>query len=85
MSGKPLSILSSTPDSGDSAIAAKVGSSEPGVPLTIAGDDGRLEKIRRAAYARYEQRGFESGHEDEDWLAAEAEVNASAVPVSDKI
>ena len=30
--------------------------------------------ISRAAYLRAEKRGFEPGHEEEDWLAAEAEV-----------
>ena len=33
-----------------------------------------LERIRLAAYYRAERRGFVSGHELEDWLAAEAEV-----------
>jgi hypothetical protein len=35
-----------------------------------------LERIRLAAYYRAERRGFVSGHELEDWLAAEAEVRA---------
>jgi hypothetical protein len=34
----------------------------------------RHEAIARAAYARAEQRGFESGHELEDWLEAEREI-----------
>lgn len=34
----------------------------------------RYELIEKAAYLRAEQRGFEPGHELEDWLAAEAEV-----------
>lgn len=38
----------------------------------------RDERIRRAAYARYEQRGREPGHEVEDWLGAEAEVGAES-------
>ena len=32
------------------------------------------EEIRRLAYLMSERRGFESGHETEDWLAAEREV-----------
>jgi hypothetical protein len=32
--------------------------------------------IAEGAYLRAEARGFQSGHEDEDWLAAEAEVDA---------
>ncbi|MFM8333136.1 MAG: DUF2934 domain-containing protein [Candidatus Methylumidiphilus sp.] len=30
--------------------------------------------IAEAAYYKAEKRGFEPGHEDEDWLAAENEV-----------
>jgi hypothetical protein len=32
------------------------------------------EEIRRLAYLMSERRGFESGHETEDWLTAEREV-----------
>jgi hypothetical protein len=32
--------------------------------------------ISRAAYLKAAQRGFEPGHEVEDWLAAEAEIQA---------
>ncbi|MET3498258.1 DUF2934 domain-containing protein [Variovorax boronicumulans] len=35
----------------------------------------REEKIRRAAYEAYERRGSVSGHEAEDWLEAEAEID----------
>jgi hypothetical protein len=37
--------------------------------------DVRHEMIARAAYFRAERRGFEPGHELEDWLAAETEVD----------
>jgi DUF2934 family protein len=33
-------------------------------------------EIRRRAYEISEQRGFEPGHEDQDWLTAEQEVMA---------
>ena len=33
------------------------------------------DEIRRLAYLMSERRGFEPGHETEDWLAAEREVN----------
>jgi hypothetical protein len=33
------------------------------------------DEIRRLAYLLSERRGFEPGHETEDWLAAEREVN----------
>lgn len=32
------------------------------------------DEIRRLAYLMSERRGFEPGHENEDWLAAEHEV-----------
>jgi len=32
------------------------------------------EEVRRLAYLFSERRGFESGHETEDWLNAEREV-----------
>jgi hypothetical protein len=37
----------------------------------------RHELIARAAYFRAQQRGFETGHEQQDWYAAEAEVDAA--------
>jgi hypothetical protein len=36
----------------------------------------RYERIAEAAYLRAEQRGFEPGHEVDDWLEAEREVDA---------
>lgn len=36
----------------------------------------RAALIAEAAYFRAEKRGFAPGHENEDWLAAEAEVDA---------
>jgi hypothetical protein len=38
--------------------------------------EARRALIAENAYHRAERRGFELGHEDEDWLAAEAEVDA---------
>ena len=37
--------------------------------------DVRHQMIAQAAYFRAERRGFEPGHELEDWLAAEIEVD----------
>ena len=34
----------------------------------------RLERVAQRAYERFAARGFEHGHDLEDWLAAEAEV-----------
>jgi hypothetical protein len=38
--------------------------------------EGRHTLIAEKAYLRAERRGFGPGHETEDWLAAEAEVDA---------
>lgn len=35
----------------------------------------RLEKIREAAYLRYVARGYAHGHDLDDWLAAETEID----------
>jgi hypothetical protein len=51
---------------------------EPAEPRRAksAAEDERREHIAVAAYFRAEHRGFESGHEMEDWIAAEQEVAA---------
>ncbi len=43
-------------------------------PMT---EDERRDAIAKAAYYLSEQRGFEPGHEVEDWIAAETRVSAS--------
>ncbi|MDE2394838.1 MAG: DUF2934 domain-containing protein [Burkholderiales bacterium] len=47
-------------------------------PATAAPADlpSRDALVREAAYALYERRGCVYGHELEDWLAAEAQVDA---------
>ena len=37
------------------------------------------EEVRRRAYALYEQRGREDGHDLDDWLQAEVELTAKAM------
>jgi Protein of unknown function (DUF2934) len=44
-------------------------------PPMVVSESGRRSMIERAAYLRAERRNFETGHELEDWVAAEAEVN----------
>jgi hypothetical protein len=41
----------------------------------IVSESERRKIIETAAYLRAERRHFEAGHELEDWLAAEEEVN----------
>lgn len=42
----------------------------------FVGPEQRRALIAEAAYYRAEKRGFEPGHDTEDWIAAEAEVDA---------
>ncbi len=42
----------------------------------FVGPEQRAALIAEAAFFRAEKRGFAPGHETEDWLAAEAEVDA---------
>lgn len=43
---------------------------------SFVGPEQRAALIAEAAYFRAEKRGFDPGHDTEDWLAAEAEVDA---------
>ena len=61
---------------------------DPQAPSTLAGAGGlplesppRHEEIRRRAYEIYLRRGNEPGHELDDWLQAEREIEASLSPV----
>jgi DUF2934 family protein len=45
-------------------------------PAGFVGPGQRAALIAKAAYFRAESRGFAPGRETEDWLAAEAEVDA---------
>jgi hypothetical protein len=42
----------------------------------IVSESERRRMIETAAYLRAERRNFKAGHELEDWVAAEAEVNS---------
>ncbi|MFZ0498899.1 MAG: DUF2934 domain-containing protein [Steroidobacteraceae bacterium] len=42
--------------------------------ITVS-EDARRAMIAEAAFLRAERRGFAPGNEEEDWLAAEAEVD----------
>ena len=45
-------------------------------PPMIVSESERRAVIATEAYLRAERRNFAAGHEMEDWLAAEGEVNA---------
>ena len=54
---------------------------EPAVKPSVGSDDDRAARdarIAEAAYYRAERRGFAEGHEIEDWLAAESEIDREA-------
>jgi len=51
--------------------AAPPAAAQPAVTAEV-----RRSMIAEGAYLRAERRGFAPGHETEDWLAAEAEVDA---------
>jgi len=44
--------------------------------------EDRLKNIEAAAYIKAERRGFTPGHEVEDWLEAEREVDEAAQPIN---
>ena len=54
--------------------ALPTGSQPCKLPLAWPGLDDRQKRIELAAYYRAERRGFTPGHELEDWLEAESEV-----------
>lgn len=77
-----------TPPPAEKAAASRRGtpskagevSASKGVPgastgVTVSAETRRT-MIAQAAYLRAERRGFTSGSEEEDWLSAEAEVDA---------
>jgi hypothetical protein len=53
---------------------SKVESSATNPSATNSSDEERCCLVAELAYYKAEARGFEPGHELEDWLAAEAEV-----------
>jgi hypothetical protein len=55
---------------------AKKAAAASAVPPVDISEDVRRGMIAEAAYLRAERRGFTGGDEREDWLAAEAEVDA---------
>jgi hypothetical protein len=56
------------PDSGSASMPTS-----GGVRAQVASEDTRRQ-IAEAAYFRAQERGFEPGHELEDWVEAESEV-----------
>ena len=55
---------------------AKAPADSPAPPRVDIAPEARRAMIAEAAYLRAEQRGFAPGCETDDWLLAEAEVDA---------
>lgn len=53
------------------------GSAGKSKPAAAAAGEDRYEMIAIAAYCRAEQRGFNGGDAMQDWLEAEAEIDAA--------
>lgn len=71
-----VSAPASTPASAKSP-APRVRKPAPATSSRVAiSEDVRRRMVAEGAYLRAERRGFASGREEEDWLAAEAEVDA---------
>lgn len=62
----------------DSVKPTKKSNKSPSAKAWQAGksEEDRQEMISTAAYYRAERRGFNGGDEVQDWLAAEAEIDA---------
>ena len=62
------------------AAAKKAASTRPtGSPVMVSAEE-RWRMVATAAYHRAEQRGFAPGHEVEDWLAAEKDIDSVLKP-----
>jgi DUF2934 family protein len=75
----PRKAATATPKPDSRAAAPRSASTAASTPMTssaradISSDDIRRQ-IAEAAYLRAKERGFEPGHELEDWVEAESEV-----------
>ena len=66
---------SKTNTTGNASLAGLDASPSTASALSLLDPDVRRMRVEFAAYLRAEQRGFVPGHELEDWLAAEADVD----------
>lgn len=80
MATRPARISRAKKPSAAAVAAAKslgsvAGPPDSGPGSTFIEPERRRAMIAKAAYYRAEQRGFEPGHELEDWCAAETEID----------
>jgi hypothetical protein len=62
-----------TPKPDSKGVAPRRSTSEQHSRMDVSSEEARRQ-IAEAAYYRAKQRGFEPGHELEDWIEAESEV-----------
>ena len=73
--GCDIRPLQGSAASGSEALAKAKAKQE--IEEALRCDDERRRLIEESAYYRAERRGFEPGHEEEDWLEAEKDVDRS--------
>jgi hypothetical protein len=77
---EPVRTAASAPASEKAAsrrpTAPKAPAASAATPGIAVSERARRAMIEQSAYLRAERRGFAPGNEVEDWLAAEAEVDA---------
>lgn len=80
MDADPITVTRAVVTIPSSALAVlEAGRSSKARTATPHFPENRIASIAEAAYFRAEKRGFEAGHELEDWLAAEADVDARLI------
>jgi hypothetical protein len=72
----PVKAKATTTQTGAPPHPSSQASTTPTVPIRLSGID-RESMIRTAAYFRAQARNFATGHELEDWLKAESEIDAA--------
>jgi Protein of unknown function (DUF2934) len=72
---EPEKLVTPSPSAATSGGASSGSSAGASTHITVS-EDARRAMIAQAAYLRAERRGFAPGGELEDWMAAEAEVDA---------
>lgn len=74
-----MTATASTPPRSDKIAGPAKGRSRYScIAEVILESNVRHEQIAQAAYFRAERRGFQRGHELDDWLAAESEIDTAA-------
>lgn len=73
---KPSRVQQVLAHKGDAIDEIEMKIESPPAESAVESGANRIDRIRMAAYAASERRGFQPGHEDDDWLQAEREVDA---------